>query len=178
MGFPLRADGPSYSSFHFRKSIEIPKSILVANFSAFFSYWWGTLLLYAKWIRKQLTLLFPHQISLNIAALTSQEGWTAVFSSPAFKSTGWSPLDYNLFTFMVATLASQTILLSALVGSRAREISKTCQSLTSIDNKLKSILEMEAISKLVMERSSLVKRLVIVASTLYGDCEVFGCPAP
>ena len=79
---------------------------------------------------------------------------------------------------MVATLASQTILLSALVGSRAREISKTCQSLTSIDNKLKSILEMEAISKLVMERSSLVKRLVIAAKILYGDCEVFGFPAP
>ena len=125
-----------------------------------------------------INITFSYQISLNIAAVTSQEGWTAVFSSPAFKSTGWSPLDYNLFTFMVATLASQTILLSALVGSRAREISKTCQSLTSIDNKLKSILEMEAISKLVMERSSLVKRLVIVASTLCGDCEVFGCPAP
>ena len=121
---------------------------------------------------------FSYQISLNIAALTSQEGWNAVFSSPAFKSTGWSPLDYNLFTFMVATLASQTILLSALVGSRAREISKTCQSLASIDNKLKSILEMEAISKLLIERSSLVKRLVIAASILYGDCEVFGCPAP
>ena len=84
----------------------------------------------------------------------SEEGWSVVFSSPAFNATGWSRLDYILFTVMSFVLASQTVLLTVVVGSRVTQISQTCQLLAAIDGKLAVFLPDKRRAKLLGERSS------------------------